>query len=101
MPNLEEPLIADESSLHGKLIKTVVEHWSVKALFEQYDHVLRESLKTILKEYLPAIKHEVVWNESPELVDKCIVQVDIYFVDENRNNRAINLNIIPTGTHIQ
>ena len=101
MPNLEETFIADESSLHGKLIKTVIEHWSAKALFEQYDHVLRESLKTILQDYLPTIKHDVVWDDSPELIDKCIVSADISFVDENGNNRVMNLNIIPTGTLIQ
>ncbi len=101
MSNLEEPFIVDELSLHGKMIKTVIEHWSAKALFEQYDHVLRESLKTILKDYLPTIKHEVVWDDSPELVDKCIVSADISFVDENGNNKVMNLNIIPTGTLIQ
>lgn len=101
MSNLEEPLVADESSLHGKLIKTVIEHWSIKNLFELNNQIIREGLKTIMKDYLPMIKYEVVWNESPELVDKCIVQLDIYFVDENKNNRVINLNITPTGIYIK
>lgn len=101
MSNLEGPhFVEEESSVHGKLIKTVIEHWFAKSLFKQYDHILRENLKTILKDYLPTIKHDVVWDDSPELVYECIVRVDISFVDENGNNRVMNLSIIPTGTLI-
>lgn len=91
----------NNDSLHGKLIKTIVEDWVNKSLFEINNQRIRDVLKFSLDRFLPNINTNIFWDKNPEKIDKGISAGQIGFVDENGVNRVIDFCIMPTGTHIQ
>lgn len=88
-------------SFHGKLLKTVIEHWASESLFEQNDMQIRNKLAETLKKYLPNIQVELKWDMDPRLIDVCSVAGDISFIDEHDKSRVLNFHITATGAHIQ
>jgi hypothetical protein len=91
----------EKDSFHGKLIKTVLEHWASQSLFEQNDAKLRKGLDVILKKYLPKIQVKLNWNMNPQFIDACALVGDIIFIDENNKKRVLNLYITATEVNTQ
>lgn len=90
----------NEISFHGKLLKVVCEHWAFKNRFEFNDQVIRENLKSTIKTYLPTIDCDVVWTDTPELIDRNEGNGYIGFFDENGIKRILDFHVVAAGKFI-
>lgn len=91
----------DSKSLHGKLLGTLIEHWSLESLFEQNDDVIRRSLEALISSKLPTIEFKVEWDMTPELIEKSMVVGDIFFKDEKGIARVLKFHVLATSAKIQ
>lgn len=90
----------NKNSFHGNLIKTVVDEWASKSLFEMINKKTLNKLQTMLDSYIPTIETYVKFDLTPENIDKGFISGSIVFIDEKDEKRVIDFTILNTGTII-
>lgn len=90
----------NKNSFHGNLIKTVVDEWVSKSLFEMVNEKTLNKLQTMLDSYIPTIETYVKFDLTTENIDKGFISGSIVFIDEKDEKRVIDFTILNTGTII-